>query len=210
MAAPIVPNKFILEEINYFPSVVNGKLHFIGFIKASSDLLILIDRLGKIFTPVKHDIQGNIDKIKKFYKYDENSCLLELMLEEVKNGKPLGAEGVLWLNRALLFFELTFHGILDNLKSDPNEVNMKKVYMSAYEGSVKKYHGWMTQQLFNVRLYLYCNCNFHVRLCLYVFENNINVFESKLAIFNEALHLVRWEIDKFFEDNNLFTNNFVP
>lgn len=38
-------------------------------------------------------------KIKKYYKYDENSCLLELMLEEVKNGKPMGAEGVLWLNR---------------------------------------------------------------------------------------------------------------
>ncbi|XP_045542702.1 glycolipid transfer protein [Papilio machaon] len=208
MAAPIVPNKFILEEINYFPSVVNGKLHFIGFIKASSDLLILIDRLGKIFTPVKHDIQGNIDKIKKYYKYDENSCLLDLMLEEVKNGKPLGAEGVLWLNRALLFFELTFHGILDNLKSDPNEVNMKKVYMSAYEGSVKKYHGWMTQQLFNTM----CKMAPTLPQILKSFEveNNINVFESKLAIFNEALHLVRWEIDKFFEDNNLFTNNFVP
>lgn len=41
-------------------------------------------------------------------------------------------------------------------------------------------------------------------------ENNINAFESRLSNFNEALHLVRWEIDKFFENNNLFTNNFVP
>ncbi|KPJ01789.1 Glycolipid transfer protein [Papilio xuthus] len=231
MAANIVPNKFILEEINYFPSVVNGRINFILFIKASSDLLILIgmfsmfnkyilneildiyikrfaDRLGKIFTPVKQDIQGNIDKINKYYKYDENSCLLELMLEEVKNGKPLGAEGVLWLNRALLFFELTFHGILDNLKSDPNEVNMKKVYISAYEGSVKKYHGWMTQQLFNTMCRMAPTLPQIIKS--FEVENNINIFESKLSIFNEALHLVRWEIDKFFENNNLFTNNFVP
>ncbi|XP_013146340.1 PREDICTED: glycolipid transfer protein [Papilio polytes] len=208
MAAPVVPNKFILEEINYFPSVTNGRLNFIEFIKASSDLLILIDRLGKIFTPVKHDIQGNIDKIKKYYKYDENSCLLELMLEEVKNGKPMGAEGVLWLNRALLFFELTFHGILANLKTEPNEVNMKKVYISAYEGSVKKYHGWVTQQLFNTM----CKMAPTLPQILKSFEieNNINAFESRLSNFNEALHLVRWEIDKFFENNNLFTNNFVP
>ncbi|XP_013182092.1 PREDICTED: glycolipid transfer protein [Papilio xuthus] len=208
MAANIVPNKFILEEINYFPSVVNGRINFILFIKASSDLLILIDRLGKIFTPVKQDIQGNIDKINKYYKYDENSCLLELMLEEVKNGKPLGAEGVLWLNRALLFFELTFHGILDNFKSDPNEVNMKKVYISAYEGSVKKYHGWMTQQLFNTMCRMAPTLPQIIKS--FEVENNINIFESKLSIFNEALHLVRWEIDKFFENNNLFTNNFVP
>lgn len=45
MAAPVVPNKFILEEINYFPSVTNGRLNFIEFIKASSDLLILIGML---------------------------------------------------------------------------------------------------------------------------------------------------------------------
>lgn len=38
-------------------------------------------------------------KIQKQYKYNENSCLLDLMLEERANGKPIGIEATLWLNR---------------------------------------------------------------------------------------------------------------
>ncbi|XP_068629832.1 glycolipid transfer protein [Battus philenor] len=207
MAADIISPNFILEEINFFPSIVNGRLNFVGFMRAISDLLVLIDRLGKVFTPVKLDMQGNIDKIKKHYKYNEDSCLFELMLEEINKGKPVAAEGVLWLNRALLFFELTFKEMLINLKSEQYDANMKKVFRSAYEGSVKKYHSWITQQLFNTM----CKMSPTMPQILKSFQvdNNVKGFEARLSNFNETIHLVRCEIDNFFNNNNLFYNNEI-
>lgn len=52
--------------------------------------------------------------------------------------------------RALLFFELIFQQIIVSLQTNNNEVDMNKIYNMAYEGSVKKYHNWITQQLFAV------------------------------------------------------------
>lgn len=46
MAADISSN-FVLEELNFFPSVINGKINFMGFMQATSDLLIII---GMTFT----------------------------------------------------------------------------------------------------------------------------------------------------------------
>ncbi|CAG5012521.1 unnamed protein product [Parnassius apollo] len=204
MASPIIsPTNFVFEEINFFPTD-DGRINFVQFMKATSDLLVLVDRLGKVFVPVKHDMQGNIDKIIKHYKYKEDSCLLELMLEEIHNGKPIAAESVLWLNRALLFFELTFQELLRNLKFQQYDANMKKIFTLAYEGSVKQYHNWVTQQIFNA----ICKMSPTLPQILKAFEveDNIKAFESKLSNFNVTLHLVRCKIDNFFRDHNLFNN----
>lgn len=42
--------------------------------------------------------------------------------------------------------------IVSKLKEQipPSDVNMKEIFTKAYEGSVKQYHGWITQQLFSV------------------------------------------------------------
>lgn len=99
------------------------------------------------------------------------------MLKEAAAGGNIGAEATLWLNRyysrsnrymgwvfkvicgclklflfyrALLFFELTFKEILDNLK-EKRDINMKNIFNTAYEGSVKKYHNWAVQKLFMVK-----------------------------------------------------------
>lgn len=86
----------------------------------------IAERLGTLFAPVKYDMQGNIDvsftfycvniyvklpsclirmvlfqKIRKFYNFDKNSCLLELMITEATKGNS-GHESVLWLNRYVL------------------------------------------------------------------------------------------------------------
>lgn len=45
--APDISSNFVLEELNFFPSVINGKIDFMGFMQATSDLLILI---GMTFT----------------------------------------------------------------------------------------------------------------------------------------------------------------
>lgn len=126
-----------------------------------------------------------------------------LMLEEINNGKAPVTEGVLWLNRALLFFELVFVDILENLQAK-KEINMKYVFTKAYEGSVKKYHSWVTQQLF----IFICKMSptFAQMIKSFGVDGDIKSFETKLASFNITLHLNRCKIDDFFKDNNLFSD----
>ncbi|CAH0701902.1 unnamed protein product [Spodoptera exigua] len=163
-----------------------------------------LERLGSVFAPVKYDMQGNIDKLKNIYKYDENSCLLELMLAENANGQPVAAEGVLWLNRALLFFEILFSQILSHVQANDIDISMKKIFTVAYEGSVKKYHNWVTQQIFS----FICKMSPTLPQVIKSFEmdNDMKGFETKIESFQKTLHLVRHKIDEFFTENNLFTD----
>lgn len=57
--------------------------------------------------------------------------------------------------RALLFFEIVFHQIIQHLQANMYDIGMTKIFTMAYEGSVKKYHNWISQQVFNVSNY-YC------------------------------------------------------
>uniref|UniRef100_A0A2A4J8S5 Glycolipid transfer protein domain-containing protein n=1 Tax=Heliothis virescens TaxID=7102 RepID=A0A2A4J8S5_HELVI len=190
-------------RVKEFPPVINGRINIIEFLEASTDLVSVVERLGTVFGPVKYDMQGNIDKVKKLYTYDKNSCLLELMLAEHANtnGKPIAAEGVLWLNRALLFFEIAFEQILSHLQAKAPEVNMKKIFTVAYEGSVKKYHNWVTQQIFSFICKM--SPSFPQVVKSFEMENDLNGFENKIERFQIPLHLVRCKIDDFFRDSNI-------
>ncbi|XP_072943539.1 glycolipid transfer protein [Epargyreus clarus] len=192
---------FVFLNISFFPSVINGRINITKFLNAASDLLGLVERLGKVFAPVKYDMQGNIDKIKKHFKFNEESCLLELMLEEKSRKEHIGTESVLWLNRALHFFELVFQEIIVALQADNYDINMKDVFTVAYEGSVKKYHNWITQQLFTIICKM--SPTFPQITKSLEVENEIKSFESILTNFNVTLHLVRCKIDDFMNDNNI-------
>lgn len=52
--------------------------------------------------------------------------------------------------RTLCFFEIMFQEIILCLESNNVNINMRKIYTTAYEGSVQKYHNWVTQQIFAV------------------------------------------------------------
>ncbi|XP_013198142.1 glycolipid transfer protein-like [Amyelois transitella] len=191
------------ENMTPFPPVINGRINIVQFIEAASDLVALVDRIGKVFAPVKYDMQGNIDKIKKCYKFDDTSCLLELMLEEVRNGKHTAAEGILWLNRALYYFELVLQEVVRHLKSNNYDVNMDKIFNIAYEGSLKKYHNWITQQIFAV----ICKMSPTLPQLMKSLDvgDDIKPFETKINNFIVTIHLVRCKIDDFFKDNDIFT-----
>ncbi|KAL0841947.1 hypothetical protein ABMA28_014175 [Loxostege sticticalis] len=190
------------KTMREFPPVVDGRIHFVSFLDAATDLITLVERLGKAFAPVKYDMQGNIDKVKKHYEYNDASCLLELMLDELGKEKRHALEGILWLNRAFLFFELAFQEIIKCLQSGNLEVNMAKIFTVAYEGSVKKYHNWVTQQVF----FLICKMSPSLLQILKAFEveDDLKLFETSLVKFNITLHLNRCKIDDFFKDHQLF------
>ncbi|XP_059054235.1 glycolipid transfer protein [Achroia grisella] len=189
------------DIIKPFPPVINGKINLVKFLESASDLVTLIEHLGKIYAPVKYDMQGNIDKIKKACVFDKTSCLLELMLDEVGRGKTAATESILWLNRALLLFELIFQEIISHLKSNHYDVNMDKIFITAYEGSLKKYHNWVTQQIFA----LICKMSPTLPQIMKSLDvDDVKSFETKLLNFNITLHLVRCKIDDFFKDHNMF------
>ncbi|XP_047509964.1 uncharacterized protein LOC125052924 isoform X3 [Pieris napi] len=106
-------SRFSFEDLNYFPPLENGHINLLKFLKASSDLLSIVDCLGKLLKPVKQDMQGNIEKIKNNFVLDERSCLLDLMLKETAAGGNIGSEATLWLNRlyvsSLLHFLKSYH-----------------------------------------------------------------------------------------------------
>ncbi|XP_039746894.1 glycolipid transfer protein [Pararge aegeria] len=195
---------YLVNLLFYCFKFTDGKINICCFLEASSDLIKLVGRLGKVFAPVKYDMQGNIDKIKLHYNYDKDSCLLDLMLEEHSNGKHTAAEGVLWLNRALLFFELVFHEIVICLQGKNYDEDMKKVFTIAYEGSVKKYHSWVTQQLFA----LICKMSPTLPQIMESFEvENNEAFEARLVSFNTTLYSVRRKIDDFFKEHNMLQDS---
>nr|UAX26440.1 glycolipid transfer protein [Galleria mellonella] len=197
----IASENVFFDIIKPFPPVIDGKINVVKFIESASDLVTLVERLGKTYAPVKYDMQGNIDKIKKACVFDKTSCLLELMLDEIGRGKTVATESILWLNRALLFFELIFQEIFRHLKSNHYDVNMNKIFLVAYEGSVKKYHNWITQQIFA----FICKMSPTLPQILKSLDvDDVKSFETKLLHFNITLHLVRCKIDNFFKDHNMF------
>ncbi|XP_049866662.1 glycolipid transfer protein [Pectinophora gossypiella] len=189
------------QIIKHFPLVIDGKINIKGFLEAASDLILLVERLGKVFAPVKYDMQGNIDKIKKYYVYDDNSCLLELMLNDKTKDRP-GIESVVWLNRAIHFYELIFEEVINCVQSNQLDVATKKLFTVAYEGSVKKYHNWVTQQIFT----FICKMAPTLRQMLKAIEaeGDLKIFTETLTTYNIKLHLIRCKIDDFVKENSLF------
>ncbi|KAI8435143.1 hypothetical protein MSG28_003519 [Choristoneura fumiferana] len=96
----ITEHKYSFENLKDYPPVINGRINALKFLEATVELLRIVESLGKLFAPVRYDMEGNITKIKKLHVTDK-SCLLELMLDECSKGKPVATEGLLWLNRAL-------------------------------------------------------------------------------------------------------------
>ncbi|XP_047988672.1 glycolipid transfer protein [Leguminivora glycinivorella] len=197
-------NKDFQDYVKDFPPIIDGKINAVKFIESAAGLLCAVESLGKMFAPIKYDMEGNIDKIKKLDP-KEGSCLLELLHREClqSQGKPVATEGLLWLNRSLHFFEIMFQEVIQLVEENNLEINMRKVYTIAYEGSVKKYHNWVTQQIFA----LICRLAPTLRQMLKSFgvdTNNIGQFKTRLTSFNITLHLVRCKIDDFYKDKKLF------
>ncbi|XP_041976954.1 glycolipid transfer protein-like [Aricia agestis] len=144
-------------------------------------------------------------KIKKFYTYNEDTCLLALMLDEKSRGRDEGAEGVLWLNRSLLFFELVFEEIIKSLQRKEIDASIKTILTTAYNGSVKKYHNWVTQKIF----YLILNISPSLPQMLKLLDpsQNMEEFEKRLIELHYCLKIIRCRIDTFFQENNMFVEN---
>ncbi|XP_063050444.1 glycolipid transfer protein [Engraulis encrasicolus] len=131
------------------------------FLEAVSHLPPFFDLLGStVFAPVKADIAGNISNIKAVYdtnpsRFKTLQNILEAEKEMHRSQWPkVGATlSLMWLKRGLRFIQVLLKSLVDGEK-DVNNPNLIRINVTkAYDIALKKYHGWLIQQLFKAALY---------------------------------------------------------
>lgn len=121
------------------------------FLDCCRSLLPVFNVLGAtVFSPIKADIQGNIDKLNKQFTTDpaQFATLLSMVQKEVDDGKNAqsgyATEALLWLKRALEFIV----NLLREIHSGkPSLVDCAEV---AYGKTLRPHHGWLVRSVFAV------------------------------------------------------------
>ncbi|KAJ1489559.1 glycolipid transfer protein domain-containing protein [Baffinella frigidus] len=107
------------------------------------------DRLGKVFYPIKSDIEGNIKKLQAIAETKPHGVTLQALVreEKVADTSKVGVAGdsLLWLKRAMQFMNV-FLGTV----SRGGEANAAA--KDAYITTLQNYHGFVMQRTFSMGL----------------------------------------------------------
>ncbi|XP_024870167.1 glycolipid transfer protein isoform X1 [Temnothorax curvispinosus] len=136
-----------------FPEIIDDKISTEEFLQAARDVVLIVDKFGKLFAPIRYDMQGNIDKLTTRYSMDKiaNSTLQDMILLEKSTEKDLIAvDALMWLRRALHMILLFFERIVEDHKTGESTEDLVAFLREAYKEVFEPYHGWMAQQLFNL------------------------------------------------------------
>ncbi|XP_053995504.1 pleckstrin homology domain-containing family A member 8 [Hylaeus anthracinus] len=136
-----------------FPEIVEGKIYTEEFLIAARGIVQIVDKLGKVFAPVKYDIQGNITKLTTKYEKNKqaNATLQDMILTE-KNTETnlIATDALLWLTRGLHMILLFLEKIIEDTKSSTPTEDLVAFLKKSYKEALEPYHGWMAQQLFDL------------------------------------------------------------
>ncbi|XP_050452446.1 glycolipid transfer protein [Cataglyphis hispanica] len=151
----IIQEKTAIESDNgvQFPEIIDNKINTEEFLEAARNVVRTVDKFGKLFAPVRYDMQGNIDKLTTRYSMDKknNSTLQDMILLEKSTEKDLIAtDALMWLRRALHMILLFFEKIVEDHKTGKTTEDLVAFLKEAYKETLEPYHGWMAQQLFNL------------------------------------------------------------
>jgi hypothetical protein len=111
----------------------------------------ILDCLGMAFKPAKADVNGNIERIQKASEASDDDDIYEVVREEKKrnesNDSRSTAKALLWLKRFLEF-------VIELLReiTDDSEKELRDAAVSAYERTLKPFHGWVSAAAFSVVL----------------------------------------------------------
>ena len=135
------------------------KIETLPFLEACEKIPCFFDLLGgKVFYPVKSDVVGNIEKIKKRYLENPSELgtldsIIEFEKKETdkklksKDGNGIATNALMWLKRGLKFILLFLEHFLKKDYDTKDPENLKACARLAYKGSLQEYHGWMVTQL---------------------------------------------------------------
>ncbi|KAJ5135087.1 uncharacterized protein N7515_004365 [Penicillium bovifimosum] len=120
------------------------------FLEAAESLVTLFDVLGSAaFTPVKNDLLGNIKKVRErqLAAPAESETLQALVVNELKTGKHVAAEGLVWLIRGLDFTVQALRHNIDNASAE-----LSDSFRGAYGNTLKPHHSFLVKPIFSAAM----------------------------------------------------------
>uniref|UniRef100_A0A7S0N890 Glycolipid transfer protein domain-containing protein n=1 Tax=Cryptomonas curvata TaxID=233186 RepID=A0A7S0N890_9CRYP len=144
----------------FFPEVIaawqaarpnaDGEIPADLFLEAASKFVPIFDRLGTIFTPVKSDVGGNVEKLKKSRANNAAATTLQQLIRAEKaagthKDKNGASTALLWFKRAMQF-------IFRLLEKVAAGTDANKAAKEAYAETLSHYHGFMVKNTFGVGL----------------------------------------------------------
>ncbi|XP_011499348.1 PREDICTED: glycolipid transfer protein isoform X2 [Ceratosolen solmsi marchali] len=136
-----------------FPEPINGEISSKDFLTASRGVIRILDYCGKMFMPVKHNLQVNIDKIAKIFNLNrKNYSTLQKIIIEQKNEVESRTviDALLWLGRGLHMIQLFFESIVNDFESGKGSEDLVACLNKSYELTLEPYHGYISQQLYGL------------------------------------------------------------
>ncbi|KAK0620448.1 glycolipid transfer protein domain-containing protein [Immersiella caudata] len=120
------------------------------FLEAAESLTTMFDLLGSVaFSPVKKDMLGNVEKIRKRYLAAplESENLQDLVRNELKFGSHVATEGLVWLVRGL---EFTCIALSQNVAKPTEE--LADSFRGAYGSTLKPHHSFLVKPVFSAAM----------------------------------------------------------
>ena len=139
------------------------QLETMSFLESCSRIAGIMDILGgKLFSPMKTDVTGNVEKIKKrFLENPIDVATLDGLIEfektetdlklKEKNGLGVASSAIVWLKRSLKLILIFLERFLAK-DYDKNLENLKSALKIAYKESLQDFHGWVVGKLVTVML----------------------------------------------------------
>lgn len=146
IASSSFSGKTAFSSIARFPDIKGNKvIETRPFLDACSGVISVLDKLGTAFSVPKKDVLGNIKRINDCYQ--TNPELYKTLTVFAERKQCTGA--VLWLKRALEFLLAFINSILEDHSSGIEKESLRPNILQAYEPTLKRYHGKMTQFVFS-------------------------------------------------------------
>ena len=141
------------ESCAHFPSIESESIDTIEFLNACKSVVKFVELLGSAFIPVRHDMNGNIDKINKIFESDRQKYkYLDLIVNDEKQSLPelefhIGTDALIWLTRALNYNLIFLTLLLVDFEEGKRNEDLSDYFAEAYEHSLKNYHNWFVQKI---------------------------------------------------------------
>ncbi|XP_055063792.1 glycolipid transfer protein-like isoform X2 [Misgurnus anguillicaudatus] len=146
----------LLLDYEFAPPPDSKEIDTKVFLESVFQLPSFLDRLGfKVFKLIRDDIKESITTIKAVYDSDpvKYETLQQILIAEKsmygsewpKAGATLA---LMWLKRCLRFIQILLQSLADG-ERDKDNPNLIRINISkAYDEALKRYHGWMIQNVF--------------------------------------------------------------
>ncbi|KRT80565.1 hypothetical protein AMK59_8091 [Oryctes borbonicus] len=175
------------------------------FLEHSKHVVEIIEKMGKMFAPLKYDMNGNINKITAMYKKDEvaHQYLEDMVLTEQAAGGLTTIDALQWLRRGLHFLAKFFDCILEDVDQGGNQQTLVPFLKIAYETVLQRYHGWMGGQLFNIMCRFAPNRKELYKILASTHTYNEEHVVAGMRVFKTNLLICINHLVKFYRDYNL-------